>query len=60
VIFDVPGREALQRVPTMEPLRGTKAHVGRLLADSPTALDLLSRLSRAPRGAAGEGDGDGH
>jgi Pup amidohydrolase len=31
VIFDVPGRDALQRVPTMEPLRGTKAHVGALL-----------------------------
>jgi Pup amidohydrolase len=28
VIFDVPGRRALQRVPTLEPLRGTKAHVG--------------------------------
>ena len=27
VIFDV-GRETLQRVPTLEPLRGTKAHVG--------------------------------
>src|SRR5438132_534788 len=30
VIFDV-GRDSLQRVPTMEPLRGTKAHVGDLL-----------------------------
>ena len=29
VIFDIPGRESLQRVPTLEPLRGTKAHVGR-------------------------------
>ena len=28
VIFDIPGRESLQRVPTLEPLRGTKAHVG--------------------------------
>jgi proteasome accessory factor A len=46
VIFDVPGRDALQRVPTMEPLRGTKAHVGELLDNSPTALDLLARLSR--------------
>ncbi len=46
VIFDVPGRDALQRVPTMEPLRGTKAHVGQLLDDCPTALDLLARLSR--------------
>lgn len=31
VIFDVPGRESLQRVPTLEPLRGTKQHVGALL-----------------------------
>ena len=27
VIFDI-GRESLERVPTLEPLRGTKAHVG--------------------------------
>jgi proteasome accessory factor A len=46
VIFDIPGREALQRVPTLEPLRGTRAHVGRLLEESPTALDLLARLAR--------------
>ena len=31
VIFDIPGRESLQRVPTLEPLRGTKKHVGNLL-----------------------------
>jgi proteasome accessory factor A len=60
VIFDVPGREALQRVPTLEPLRGTKAHVGQLLADSPTAVDLLARLSRGSAGAAGESAGTGH
>ncbi len=29
VIFDLPGRESLQRVPTIDPLRGSKAHVGR-------------------------------
>jgi proteasome accessory factor A len=46
VIFDIPGRAALQRVPTLEPLRGTRAHVGQLLDDSPTALDLLARLAR--------------
>jgi len=46
VIFDVPGRDALQRVPTMEPLRGTQAHVGALLDEAPTAADLLARLSR--------------
>ena len=46
VIFDVPGHDALQRVPTLEPLRGTRAHVGDLMDASPTAGDLLARLSR--------------
>ena len=31
VIFDLPGHESLQRVPTIDPLRGSKAHVGALL-----------------------------
>ncbi len=44
VIFDVPGRQSLQRVPTLEPLRGTKAHVGQLLDASDTAADLLRAL----------------
>ena len=44
VIFDV-GRESLQRVPTLEPLRGTKAHVGRLLDECDTALDLVETLA---------------
>jgi proteasome accessory factor A len=44
VIFDV-GRESLQRVPTMEPLRGTKAHVGALFDRSETAADLLDALA---------------
>jgi proteasome accessory factor A len=44
IIFDT-GREALQRVPMREPLRGTKAHVDELLARSPdpaTLVDLLT------------------
>jgi proteasome accessory factor A len=45
VIFDVPGQDSLQRVPTLEPLRGTKAHVGALLDRCPTASDLLDALS---------------
>jgi proteasome accessory factor A len=45
VIFDV-GRESLQRVPTLEPLRGTKAHVGELLARSRTAVELVEALTR--------------
>jgi proteasome accessory factor PafA2 len=44
VIFDV-GRDSLQRVPTMEPLRGTKAHVGELLEVCATAAELVDRLS---------------
>jgi proteasome accessory factor A len=44
VIFDV-GRESLQRVPTLEPLRGTKAHVGQLLDDCDTALALVETLA---------------
>jgi Pup amidohydrolase len=45
VIFDVPGRESLQRVPTLEPLRGTKAHVGALLDRCRTASDLVTALT---------------
>ncbi|WP_123667677.1 depupylase/deamidase Dop [Actinocorallia herbida] len=45
VIFDVPGRESLQRVPTLEPLRGTKTHVGALLDRCRTAADLLAVLA---------------
>src|SRR4051812_2280575 len=44
VIFDV-GRDSLQRVPTLEPLRGTKAHVGRLLDTSERAVDLVDTLA---------------
>ena len=44
VIFDIPGQDALQRVPTLEPVRGTRDHVGRLLDSAPTAADLLEAL----------------
>jgi proteasome accessory factor A len=44
VIFDL-GRESLVRVPTLEPLRGTRAHVGALLDRSPTADALVEALS---------------
>lgn len=46
VIFDVPGRGALQRVPTPEPLRGTREHVGGLLDANPTATALVQALTR--------------
>src|SRR5688500_5650381 len=46
VIFDLPGRESLQRVPTIDPLRGSKAHVGELLDRSETAEALVAELTR--------------
>jgi Pup amidohydrolase len=45
VIFDLPGRDSLQRVPTLEPLRGTKQHVAALLDRCATAADLVRELS---------------
>ena len=45
VIFDIPGRESLQRVPTLEPLRGTRAHVGDLLDKCETAAELVAALT---------------
>jgi Pup amidohydrolase len=46
VIFDLPGHDSLQRVPTIDPSRGTKAHVGELIDASDTALALFSALTR--------------
>jgi proteasome accessory factor PafA2 len=46
VIFDLPGRESLQRVPTVDPLRGSKAHVGELLDKCDTAEALFEALTR--------------
>jgi Pup amidohydrolase len=45
VIFDIPGHDSLQRVPTLEPLRGTKAHVGELIDRCRTAADLVAALT---------------
>jgi proteasome accessory factor A len=45
VIFDIPGRESLQRVPTLEPLRGTRAHVGDLLDRCHNAAELVAALT---------------
>ncbi|WP_273475604.1 depupylase/deamidase Dop [Nocardioides carbamazepini] len=46
VIFDLPGRESLQRVPTIDPLRGSRAHVGELIDRCGTAVELVRALSR--------------
>ena len=43
LVFDT-GADALRRVPMLEPLRGTAAHVGRLIDESTSASDLLRRL----------------
>jgi proteasome accessory factor PafA2 len=45
VIFDLPGRDSLQRVPTLEPLRGTRRHVGELLDRCATAEELVRTLA---------------
>jgi proteasome accessory factor A len=45
VIFDLPGRDSLQRIPTMEPTRGTRAHVGDLLDRCKTAEELFAALT---------------
>jgi len=49
VIFDVPGQTALQRVPMLEPLRGTREGVGDLIDRSPDASTLLQELAAAGR-----------
>jgi proteasome accessory factor PafA2 len=46
VIFDVPGRPALQRIPLMDPLRGTKEQVGRMIEDCATVTELFAALDR--------------
>jgi proteasome accessory factor A len=44
VIFDV-GRDSLQRVPMLEPLRGTQAHVEELLDRCSTAAQLVDEIA---------------
>jgi proteasome accessory factor PafA2 len=46
VIFDLPGRESLQRIPTIDPLRGSRAHVGDLIDRCDTAEELFTALTR--------------
>jgi proteasome accessory factor PafA2 len=45
VIFDIPGRGALQRVPTLDPSRGTRDHVEELLQRCRTAAELVDALA---------------
>lgn len=50
VIFDV-GRDSLVRIPTMDPARGTRAHVGELMDLVDDAAELVDALT----GAGGAG-----
>src|SRR5271166_192617 len=44
VIFDLGG-DSLVRIPTLEPLRGSKAHVGALLDSVHSAAELVAQLT---------------
>ncbi|APE34476.1 proteasome accessory factor PafA2 [Nocardia mangyaensis] len=44
VIFDLGG-DSLVRIPTLEPRRGTKAHVGKLLDAAESAAELVEQLT---------------
>jgi Pup amidohydrolase len=45
IVFDT-GDSSLQRVPMLEPGRGTEAHVGELVRAATSSADLLERLGR--------------
>ncbi len=45
MVFDV-GSDVLRRVPMMEPMRGTREHMGRLFDECETAAELLRRLGK--------------
>ncbi|WP_377642582.1 depupylase/deamidase Dop [Oryzobacter terrae] len=47
VIFDVAGQRTLQRVPMLEPLKGTEAGIGDLVRGAPDAASLLRALAAA-------------
>jgi proteasome accessory factor A len=44
VVFDL-GRENLVRIPTMEPLRGTREHVGALFESTSSAQELVDTIT---------------
>ncbi|MFT4188578.1 MAG: depupylase/deamidase Dop [Aeromicrobium sp.] len=45
VVFDLPGHASLQRVPTLDPSRGTRAHVEELFDRVATATELVRALT---------------
>ena len=52
VVFDIPGRPSLVRVPTMDPWRGTESHTSAIFERSPDAATLIEELSSSPDGSA--------
>ena len=57
VIFDLGG-DSLVRIPTLEPLRGSKAHVGALLDSVDSAAELVEQLTNVRRaGHTGQSGG---
>jgi hypothetical protein len=48
IIFELPSHRRLQRIPTREPLRGTRALTEELFAASSDAEDFVARLLTGP------------
>jgi len=48
IIFELPSRRRLQRIPTREPLKGTRALTGELFEASVDAEDFVTRLLSGP------------
>ncbi len=46
LIVEVPGQRTLQRIPMMDPLRGTKEQVGPLVERATSMADLIAELGR--------------
>jgi Pup amidohydrolase len=46
VIFDVPDRPALQRLPLLDPLRGTREQVGQMIDQCNSVTELFAALGR--------------
>jgi proteasome accessory factor A len=46
VIFDVPERPALQRLPLLDPLRGTREQVGQMIDECNSVTELFAALGR--------------
>jgi proteasome accessory factor A len=45
IVFDVPGRTALTRIPTLDPYRGTRHHVQQLLDTARSVEELVDALA---------------